>query len=61
MQRKFNSKIIQNFLGEIEGVDFDIELIFKITSSIRALIQRLLPEVEINKKILKKKKLILKN
>ena len=34
MERKFNSKIIQNFLGEIEGVNFDIEVIFKTTENI---------------------------
>lgn len=28
------TKIIQNFLGEIEGVDFDIEVIFKTTENI---------------------------
>ena len=34
MRRELNSKIIQNFLGEIEGVNFDIEVIFKTTESI---------------------------
>ena len=34
MRRELNSKIIQNFLGEIEGVNFDIEVIFKTTENI---------------------------